>query len=278
MNKIALASFIICAVPAWADIPRPETREETLEALHSAVLDAGFSQATIDREDVSITVDSSDDNSFTLFPDNLHRSLQGAADDTERQAILDGFIETLRAQMSPSDDFNRDQIMPRLQHQDYIAFAEDPDALQHRPFVGDLVITYVVDYPTHTASFSAEMMTEEDLTPNTLHRLAVENLIAASKDLRIESSTIGVYFLTLDGFYENAMMLDAEMWDSITTQIGQLAVTVPSRDFVMIAPRDDADVVAAMRQVRDDALAESPYPLSNLTFTWVDGAWDVLPE
>lgn len=275
-----LTSLLIClmlATSSQADISRPDTLADTLEIIDEAVRAAGFDDVSIDRADSSVLVKMPDGSIFTLSPDNLHLNLQSASDDIARQSMVDTMVATLRATTSQPDtaSFTQDQILPRLQHIDFVQ--ANPD-FQYLPFAGNLVVTYVVDFPTHTSSLHAEDMTAQSLSLADVQTIAIDNLIAASQSMTIEGSTSGIYYLAFDGFYENALMLDSEMWDNITTQLGPLAVTVPTRDLVMFVPRDDAALVRSMTSIRDQALSDSAYTISEQMFTWDAGQWVVLPE
>lgn len=85
-------------------------------------------------------------------------------------------------------------------------------------------------------------------------------------------------FLVLDGFYENAFVLDDGLWDRLEAEIGPVAISIPARDMVMIAPKNDPNLVELMTDIRDMALADHPYPLSEHLFARNNGAWSQLPD
>lgn len=278
MRPILFAACLALATPSYADVARPDTIADTLELLVTAIREAGFPNAVIDVENRSVVSDPDDDNSYITYPDNLHRSLQNATSDDERQAILDGFVAPLSEGLDNSGDFAADRVMPVLRPLDYLDGVGEEAAVQTRPFAGDMMIAYVLDYPTHTTSISPDVMTDAGYDADGLHDLAMANLRTAAANLAVEGSEVGIYFLSLDGYYENAMLLYAPLWDRITEQIGPVAVTVPARDFVMIAPRSEPALVKMMADIRDQALLDSPYPISARTFSWDKGRWSVLPD
>ncbi|WP_341365462.1 DUF1444 family protein [Yoonia sp. BS5-3] len=278
MRHFFITVFLIIASPLVGDVPRPDSIGETLVLLRDAIRDAGFPDAAINEKEQSVVSDPVDDDAMIAYPDNLHRSLQNASSDAERQAILDNFIIPFTGDLEEPDAFLPQSVMPVLRHVDYLNGADIDIALQQRPFAGDLFVAYVLDFPTHTAAITAERMVEEGYNADTLHNLALDNLAEKAQALTIEGTESGIYYLALDGYYENAMLLDDALWNSITSQIGPIAVSVPTRDFVMIAPQDNADLVKLMQDIRDDALAEAPYALSSTTFLWTDAGWKVMPE
>ncbi len=279
MRHFILTTALCLANPLLAEVPRPATLSDTLALLHEAMIDAGFVDAAIDAENQSVISDPAATDSYVSYPDNLHRSLQTARDDAARQLVLDDFmLAFVSAQRQINDDFVADQVMPVLRHVDYLdGVSGDPDIVT-RPFVGDLMIAYVVDYPTHTTSISAEIMADTGYDATGLHALALQNLTSRSEALGVEGSDLGIYFLTLDGYYENALLLDPGLWDDISGQIGPIAVAVPARDLVLIAARDNKPALQVMSEIRDEVLRDNPYTLSKMMFKWEDGRWDMLDD
>ena len=279
MRFLILSAVLSLATPALADVPRPETLSDTLKVLLDAIRSAGFPNAAIDPQQQAVVSDRTSEDSTVSYPDNLHRKLRNAADDAERQQILDDFVAVLTATAADdSDGFAPEQVMPVLRPLDYLDGLGDDAEIETRPFAGDLMIAYVVDFPTHTSSISPDGMQDAGYDADSLHQLALQNLQTRSADLTIEGSEAGIYFLTLDGYYENAMMLNAGLWDSVTDQIGPVVVAVPARDLVMIAPQDNADAIGIMRKISDDVLRDGAYTLSGALFSWADGRWSVVPD
>ncbi len=279
MRFFILSTALCLATPALADVPRPDTVSDTLELLLDAVRGAGFPNAVIDLEQQAVVSDSNSEDSTVTYPDNLHRNLRNAADDAERQQILDDFVAVLTVTSADdSDGFAPEQVMPVLRPLDYLDDLGDDAEIETRPFAGDLMIAYVADFPTHTTSISPDSMAAAGYNAESLHQLALQNLQTRSADLSIEGSEVGVYFLTLDGYYENAMMLNAGLWDSVTDQIGPVVVSVPARDLVLIATADNAEAIEIMRDIRDDVLRDGAYTLTGVLFSWGDGRWSVVPD
>ncbi len=278
MRQILFTLCLALSTPSYADVPRPDTIPETLQLLVTAMRASGFPNAAIDMNDLSVVTDLDDERSAVTYPDNLHRSLQNATTDEERQAVLDTFVTALAAGRNSSAEFDAARVMPILRPLDYLDPVSEGIKVQSRPFVGDLMVTYVLDYPTHTTSISVEVMADAGYGADDLHDLALLNLHAVSANLTVEGSDVGIYVLALDGYYENALLLDRDLWDDITAQIGPVAVTVPARDFVMIAPLSEPAQVRLMTGIRDQALLDSPYPISAEAFTWFNGEWSVLPD
>lgn len=278
MRHFLITAFLIIASPLAGDVPRPESIDDTLVLLRDAIRDAGFPDAEINKQDQFVVSDPADDDAMISYPHNLHRSLQNATSDIERQAILDHYVLPFNGDMNTVEAFLPEIVMPVLRHVDYLTGTDIDVALQKRPFAGDLFVAYVLDFPTHTTAISAERMVEEGYDADTLHALALDNLAQKAQAVTVESTDAGIYFLALDGYYEHAMLLDDGLWDSITSQIGPISVTVPTRDFVMIAPREDVAVVQLMAEIRDQALTEAPYSLSSNTFLWTEAGWKVMPE
>jgi len=90
---------LICAtlLPTllWADILRPDTLDDTLALqLEALRADPRILSPAIDATDKSIKFTTGgSDAPYTVYPDNLHKLLQGAEDDAARQVVFDDFIQ-----------------------------------------------------------------------------------------------------------------------------------------------------------------------------------------
>ncbi len=276
MLRYALA-LTLTSAPGWAEIAKPESLVDTLMALRDALHARGYRAAEINMRDMNVMVDGTDGGS-RVNPDNIHRTLVQAASDSERQQMMDAFVASLiGATAARPDDTEMPmaQVFPVLRHTEYLASIGDTSQIVQAPGFGDMVVLFVVDSPDGTASISPEMVAMAGLTPESLAALALENLRAKAVDLKLEGQS--PYYLTLDGYYESSLLLDADLWAGIAAQIGPLAMMVPARDLVMFAPVDDAAALQIMQDLAVDVIAQAPYAISGLVYLWQDGTWVVRP-
>lgn len=273
----AALALSLSALAATADTPRPDTVDDTLDLLHAAIVEAGFDEARIDRADMSIETAPGTGGGMVIYPDNIHRALQNAGSDAERQEMLDNFIAAmLTPQTFPEDaPLPVDRILPVVRHRDIgVPPGMDTPPLSD-PFVGDMVVMYVVDYPTHAAYLNAEDLDKASLSRVDMTDIAFINFDRYGATVQLHSSP-PFHILVLDGFYEASFLLRPDFWPQLEAMLEiEMAVIAPTRDLLVIADARDPDAVAGLREIRDDALANGAYPLSESLLFWRDGGWQV---
>ena len=83
----------------------------------------------------------------------------------------------LQAALDRESDAELSSIMPRLRRFDFLEGIEDAPELVQRDFVGDLIVTYVFDYPTHSENVPAEYLAEKGLDIAALDAIAKDDTI-----------------------------------------------------------------------------------------------------
>ncbi len=265
------------AAPAVAQIARPETVRDTLELMRNAYLTLdGVETAEIDFSDQSISVGGPSGIEFLSYPDNLHRQLQAAESDAERQQIFDGFLAGLVESFAAADaDVPKDvaTILPVIRHEDFPQGVEDDLAPLSDPFVGDLRIFYVFNNPTTLSYVVPGDATELGLDASELFALASGNLARAGWHPEIAGD--GISYLVFDGTYEASFLLNSEIWNDLDEELGQIVMIPLARDLVLFTDADRDGAEASLQSLAADLWEEVAYPLSNLTYEWRDGAWQV---
>ncbi|KPP90389.1 MAG: hypothetical protein HLUCCA08_15620 [Rhodobacteraceae bacterium HLUCCA08] len=275
----AALALSLTALAAAADTPRPETVDDTLDLLHAAIREAGFDAARIDRADQSISTAPGTGGGMVVYPDNIHRALQTAGSDAERQAMLDNFIAAmLTPQTAPeAEPLPVDRILPVVRHRDLgLPPGMDMPPLSD-PFVGDMVVMYVVDHPSHVAYLTGNDLDAAGLSRADMTDIAFINFDRYGATVQLHS-TPPVHMLVLDGFYEASFLLRPDFWPQLEAMLEiDLAVIAPARDMLVIADATDPVALDSLRRIRDDALANGAYPLSEDLLFWRDGAWRTEP-
>jgi uncharacterized protein YtpQ (UPF0354 family) len=276
-QTVVLVAFCI-GFTAAAEIPQPATTGETLGLLQNAfVAHPSVSEARIDSENESVLLSGPDGATYTVFPDNIHRTLFGIDDAGERQQALDDFVSAILSAFLDSTGGDRSDvttILPVLRPLDFAANIETPSPLVSDPFVGDMAIYYVFDRPQTISYITQTDLDELALDVSVLGSLARANMTMREWQPDIDGD--GLYILILDGTFEASLLLDTRIWTLVDEQLDQVIVAAPSRDLVVFTDRSFDGAEAALRQVVEDFGPDSAYPLSTEILIWQSSGWQVL--
>jgi uncharacterized protein YtpQ (UPF0354 family) len=279
-RMLTLALTMILATAAVADVPRPDTRVDTLILLDQALRKAAPDRAiTLDTGAVALQITLPDGASATISPDNLHINLQAATTADERADILQRFVSSILETMQtvaddpPADMLDR--VMPVVRSYDLLNEDVDPTFPQ-APFAGGLTVYWVIDSPTSTESFSADDLVRSGLTQQALADRALANLHAYAVDVQRDDLD-GVWALRLDGYYEASLMLLPDVWVDIDKQLGTVIAAPVARDVMLYADGDDPEAERMLRIVAAHSFANVPYAISPDVFRWDVDHWTVLP-
>lgn len=199
--------------------------------------------------------------------ENQWRQCGGHPDAVEplADAIVESIATSLEeARAAPSLEQVRPHLRPILKTEDFLASA--PMALVSRPFVGALIVCYVVDSPRTVRYVTRDWLERWTIGEDALHDFAVENLAAATRDLPMQAAGRGdgrvelLCYETQDG-YDASRVLLPDLLERLREHLGpSYLVGVPNRDF-FIAFRDEPDLVAHCRTVVAEHARTMPYPL-----------------
>lgn len=267
--------LVIAASAASADVPRPETLEDTLGILADAYrADSVFGEVTVDSNDLSITVTGADDGEFTSYPDNLHKQLQAAESDSERQGILDDFVAAIADHMSRTEGETLDVsiIVPLVRSADFGAEAGELGPISD-PFVGDLRVFYAFDHPSSFSYVTSSSLDDLRLDATALRGIATENFEARGWAPELQGD--GVWFLEFDGNFEATFLLNDAMWDGFDEQLGTILMLALARDLVIFTDADIEGAEEEMRKIAAENFDQVSYPLSALLYEWTEDGWKV---
>jgi uncharacterized protein YtpQ (UPF0354 family) len=264
-----ILALCLFAAPAWADIPKPETLDQTLALMLPRVVEA-FPEARIDWTARNIDLG---DGGSVLNPDNIHAVLRTIEDGAEREAELDRFIATMVTALQdvPADDgLPLDRVYTVVRHESWATLAGSEDLLWE-PFVGDMIRVFAIDYPDRVSYVTQTLLAEEDANLEDLRWAAQQNMIAKGQNAQFQSDGT-IIFAVLDGFYESSLIMDERLLADIALQLqSDLVIAVPARDLFVFAPSTDAAGLARLREILTDVSANAPHQLSEHLYLWSGG-------
>ncbi|SMX33657.1 DUF1444 family protein [Octadecabacter ascidiaceicola] len=273
MRAILLFLFIALSSTVRADIPKPETLDDTLEMMLERLLPT-YPEARINRANRNIVLDPSGNVIFN--PDNIHSVLRNLENGADREAELNAFIATM---ITANTDAGLEGALPLeilypvVRHQSFVE-NDGSLGLYSEPFVGDMVRVYAIDYPDYVAYVTKDHF-DDGLTVDTLHAVAARNLSRKIEGTEFQQHG-DIILVVNDGFYESSLVVDNALWESFSEQLGDdIIMAVPARDLLMFTPASAGESVAFMNDYRDEIIADGAHPLSALSYIWNDGAWQV---
>lgn len=148
-------------------------------------------------------------------------------------------------------------------------------AFLSRPFVGDLMLVYVVDMPNRVRTMNEHDRDALHLDADGLDTLARKNLQAAFPAVHLVAVDEGP-LLTNDAGddYDAALLALPSLWQPLAHQLGSLVVTAPARNRVLASKKAD---VSKLREATDKAYSREEHSLSRTLFEWSPSGWKPLP-
>jgi len=141
-----------------------------------------------------------------------------------------------------------------------------------KKFLGDLIILYGRDFPTHFEMIPQRDLEHYGMTAEQLHETAVHNLSTADKDIRFLSAE-EIYVVLCDGNLEASFLLHTQLWDVIQEQIGgDVVASVPARNVLLVSGTKPKQIVQLKQKTRL-ALEMEAKPLSMKLFLRVGEGW-----
>jgi uncharacterized protein YtpQ (UPF0354 family) len=129
--------------------------------------------------------------------------------------------------------------------------AVDDGRVVMSPFVGDLVVTYVVDTDDKLQFVQNRHLNAAGMDHRQLHDLGIRNLFRQLKIGSFDVHDVGPFHaVTLDGHFEASLLLIDSLWDEVLIKLASngAVAAVPARDFLVFCDRADALAIEHMRQ------------------------------
>jgi uncharacterized protein YtpQ (UPF0354 family) len=170
-----------------------------------------------------------------------------------------------------------DQIYPMLKPLEMLVEVRERKLpmLAYREFLGDLMITYVVDEERSVAYINEEHLDRWEVSAQDIHERSLANLRRRTE--QIKYTTVGAgdqqlfIFNSGDGYDASRLLLSEVLAEWARVLPGNLVIGIPNRDFLIAFSDANPDILRAVAaQVQSDA-AQREYGLTDQLFTLVKG-------
>ena len=150
-----------------------------------------------------------------------------------------------------------------------------------RLYADGLCVCYVVDVGESYQYVQRRHLSEDGLTSEQLHRVALDNLadLANQRQLRVQPHG-NVFAVLMGGDFEASMMLLDPLWDQNFRQFvkGDYAVVIPNRDILAFCDSTSENGVKELREVVRRVHTSSDHPISDKVFVRRQKTWQPLGE
>lgn len=144
-----------------------------------------------------------------------------------------------------------------------------------RPVVEGLIVVYAEDTPSNIRYVGQTDIEGAGVDLDELAALAIDNLVQRLPQIETHGGD-GLYMVTAGGIYEPSLLLIDDMWNADNFEVrGEIVVSVPARDVLLVSGADDAENLARVAAFAEEIHAESPYRLTTNLYVWRDGAWQL---
>jgi len=145
-----------------------------------------------------------------------------------------------------------------------------------KPLIGDLWVIGAADQPT-----AIDLLTSQNLAP--LNLTAEQAMARGRKNMRfamlrllkpaLAASRDQIAGLTGDP-YESSLLAFPELWAKVAeVEGGNLIVSVPARDVVLLTDGSGAHAVADLKQAAEQVMATADRPFSSAVYRWSADGW-----
>jgi hypothetical protein len=186
-------------------------------------------------------------------------------------------------QTEPGFHAVRDRIMPMLYPED--VWQERFPNFVGMPWVGDLVVLYVVDESQAYWYIRDDLLESWNLTIEELHEIALGNLNRYFDESPMEFSVAGeedgprLLLPSRQDAYNTARLLSERFHERLRAILGsEFAVGTPSRDFFVAVSLESSEAIEHVRKKVEDDFQQMDHPLSNrLLLIARDGVTEFAP-
>ncbi|MEM1437224.1 MAG: DUF1444 family protein [Pseudomonadota bacterium] len=184
-----------------------------------------------------------------------------------------GFYETLQLQNTAVDPA---KIVPVIKDAAWITEVSGDDDPKERLVFESLnealVIVYAQDADNTIRYLQPDEFDELELE-KPIREIALNNLSALLPELQIGGND-GLFLLVADGTYEVSTLLLEDLWNKKAFPVqGELIVSVPARDVVLVSGTQESDSRPLMEKLTKQMYDESPYKLTQQLFRRKGDGW-----
>ncbi len=203
-----------------------------------------------------------------------------ARDPAQLDAVVQTIVSVLTRDIPIRDrsDFAllRERIFPMLKPIGLLAFVRERrlPMLVYRPFLADLIITYVVDEPQSVAYINEQHLEQWGVSEREIHETALRNLRQRT-DERTPYMMVGedehqlFMYNSQDGYDATRLLLTDILADWAQRVSGQLVIGIPNRDFLIALGDANPDILRSVAaQIQIDAV-QRDHGLTDRLFTLV---------
>jgi uncharacterized protein YtpQ (UPF0354 family) len=177
-----------------------------------------------------------------------------------------------------SFDALRPRVMPMLKPLELLVTVRERELpmLVYRPFLGDLMITYVISEGSRLAYINEQHLERWQASTHSLHEQAIANLSQRTDDQGSYTSTGEgarriIIFNTQDGFDATRLLLPGMLAGLRGQFPGRMVIGVPNRDFMILFSDADETILSNVAsQIEADA-AQQANGLTDRLFTLEGG-------
>ena len=227
--------------------------------------------------DMELKVMTADGRESTSFLDNAYDTYK--LDPNSKQEVIKRFVaaglDTI-ASLGKSEPVDRKLIVPVIKDRPWLE--ETKQALLARgakklpehvyeDLNADLIILYAEDSPKNIRYVGPKDLDEAHIEKKELRTLACENLKRLLPKIE-RHGTNGLYMIVAGGDYEASLLLLDSIWTDIRKEVrGDVVVAIPSRDLLLVKPRDASQIGLLLgtydngrRAEHEHAQAQSHFP------------------
>jgi len=226
-------------------------------------------------KDLEIQVKLNEDG-FTHYLNNAYTFYKNEPDSLI--AVLSMYMKSASDLYKKEEPIQKNKIVPVIKDAAYIDEmaitlnqnnkTNEPVSLVYEKYNDKLVIVYAEDGENGIAYFAAERFKESGLSKDSLFTLAMKNLDSVLPKIEILGEK-GYYMITAGGNYEASLILLTDIWTKENIQVkGDIIITIPTRDLLLVTGSKDPDGIKKMRAVAKEAWETGPYQLIPDLFYW----------
>lgn len=281
-----LRSFTLCLLLASASLSASESpwrNELNVNRMSEGRFTEIFVEAAQELEQIEsahmvqplyVVVKSVQGNERDVYLGNIYRNL---SHDPKRRAVqVMAFVEAIAPYMEPEEITvnHRGLVLPVIRHESYLGIG-DQVTLVADPFLADMRVFYVLDWPNRTEFMSEDHLALMELSREELRPLALQNL--AMRVERVALKQIDDMVLVgFDGNYETSLLLLDSMWQRFSDEsMGVVTAAAPARDVLIYTSSSSPESIATLQDIANRFAEEGGYAISSQLIEWVDGAWRV---
>lgn len=205
-----------------------------------------------------------------------------ASHPSQLEAVAGTLLRSLRnydsARAISSFDQLRERVYPMLKPIALLVRVREGKLpmIVYRPFLADLMITYVIEEPSSLAYINEQHLERWGLAEHELHEQAMANLRRRTAE-RGEQTITGegaqrlIIFNAQDGFDATRLLLPDQIEGYRRQLPGSMVIGIPNRDFLIIFSDADRTILTAVAHQIQREAAEKAHGLTDQLFTITGG-------